>query len=270
MNLHKGTIAALLLLAPSAGAIELAIHPNWEDGDLLELGLSETGALSVYMGIGSDDGNVSFMNAFFDASPLNDERTAGYQVVGRKFKATRDDGSGWFRAIEWDGDPNIEEYAQIAADDDQEYPHEQWGSNGPWEGYIDSIIIHGTEVGEYLLYYENPWTVDPGHAARVPKLFDRYSNQKRYCGPLELPGCHHFSNAWRDDNVGFDVPFVIRVVPEPASLALLVTGAAIVTGRRPRTRGRRTRTLAREAAKHEPAPREVAEHGLSSARPLNT
>lgn len=222
------TVAALVgLVASSAGAVELALHPNWEPGDKLDLNLSQTGTVSVYLNIGGDDGNVSFMNAFFDASPLNSGDTAGYEVVGREFKMTRDDGSGWFRAIQWDGSANIEDYALIAADDEGD----PIGTNGPNERYMDSIILHGTELGDYMLYYENQWTKD-GAAARPPQIFDNNLNQKVYANNLDLPGFIHFSNGWRDDNLEFDVPFVINVIPEPASLALLAIGGMALLRRR--------------------------------------
>jgi hypothetical protein len=226
------TVVALVgLVASSASAIEVSLTPNWEDtGSKLDLVLSQTGVVSVYLNIGADDGNVSFMNAFFDASPLNDGATAGYDVVGREFKMQRNDGSGWFRAIPWDGDRNIEKYVLIAADDEPGNPGP--GTNGPWTGHMDSIIIHGTEIGDYDLYFENRFTVDPGHAARPPQLFDLQSNQKLYANNLDLPGFMHFRNAWRDDAVGFDVPFVINVTPEPASLALLAIGGVALLRRR--------------------------------------
>jgi hypothetical protein len=225
------TVAALVgLLASSATAIEISITPNWEDtGDKLDLGLSQTGVVSVYLNIGQDDGNVAFMNAFFDASPLNDGSTDGYTVEGREFKMVRNDGSGWFRAIPWDGDPNIEKYSLIAADDEQ---GNTIGTNGPFTGHMDSIILHGTELGDYMLYYENRFTVDPGHAARPPQLFDRDNNQKLYANNLDLPGFVHFKNAWREDATGFNVPFVINVVPEPASLGLLAIGGLALLRRR--------------------------------------
>jgi hypothetical protein len=163
------------------------------------------------------------MNAFFDASPLNDGMTSGYEVIGREFKMQRNDGSGWFRAIEWDGDANIEKYALVAGDDDREYPLEQWGTDGPWRGHVDSLILRGTEIGEYALYYENRYTVEPGHAARTPQLFDR-DNNIHLISWWDLPGFVHFTNAWRDYSVGFDVPFVVHVIPEPPSSMLLLIG----------------------------------------------
>jgi hypothetical protein len=226
------TMVALVgLVASSAGAIEVALHPMWENtGDKLDLVVSQTGVVSVYLNIGADDGNVGFMNAFFDASPLQDGSTAGYDVVGREFKMTRDDGSGWFRAIAWDGNANMEKYTLIAADDDQEYQGTPGSRNG--EYFMDSIIVHGTAIGDYDLYFENRFTVDPGHAARPPQLFDVDSNAKVYANNLDLPGFTHFSNAWRDDGVGFNVPFVINVTPEPTSLGLLAIGGLALLRRR--------------------------------------
>ncbi len=43
-----------------------------------------------------------------------------------------------------------------------------------------------------------------------------------------------FINAWRDRRAEFDVPFVINVIPEPASLALLAAMSLVVVGTRRR------------------------------------
>ena len=176
----KKTILCLLLVwlsAATAGAIEIKLAANREPGggDKIHMALSKTAIVSVWLNIGRDDGNVAFMNAFFDATPLGGPRTVGYDVVGREFTMERDDdpGGSWFRAFEWDGDPNLENYALIAADDDRNFPPEESGTDGPWQGFIDHIIIHATQLGQFELYFENPNTVDQGHAPRPPQLFDR-------------------------------------------------------------------------------------------------
>ena len=220
------------LMASSASAIELSITPNWEsEGGSLDLSLSGTGVISLYMKIHGSDGNVSFMNAFLDATPLNSGDAVGYDVMGNEFKMERDDGSGWFRNEGDSSSRNIEDYSLVAGDDEGGNPI---GTNGPWEGVVDSIIIHGTLIGSYDLYYENPHTAEG--ATRMPGLFDFNSNEHGYALNLEIPGFIWFANAWRDDNAnggdGFDVPFVINVIPEPASLALLAVGGLAILRRR--------------------------------------
>ena len=229
-------VALAAFMASSASAIELSITPNWErDGDQLDVSLSTTGVISLYMVMRAGDGNVSFFTAFLDATPINSGDAVGYDVVGNDFKMVRDDGSGWFRNLGDSSSRNIEDYSLIAADDDRELG-DPIGTNARGTYGVDSIIIHGTEVGSYDLYYENYYTAEG--AARSPGLFDFNSNQHPYAVALRLPGFIWFANAWRDDNAdggeGFDVPFVINVIPEPASLALLAAMSFLVVGRRRR------------------------------------
>jgi hypothetical protein len=230
----KGSLLAAIVLAQfctSATALTLSLVPNWEEeGDVLYIGLSQTGVVSVHMVIWADESNVAFMNAFFDTTPLRNRDATGYDVIGREFKMERSDGSGWFRAIDWNGDRSLEQYALIAGDDDQEFPRERWGTDAPWEGQVDSIILLGTEVGDYDLYFENRTTVDPGHAARRPQVFTRdMSMYVYYANQRWLPGMMIFRNAWIDPSVGFDIPFEIYVTPEPSSLVLYaVVGLLLV------------------------------------------
>ena len=225
-------VAALAAFtASSASAIGLSIRPNWEDtGDKLDVNLSQTGVLSLTMVLGAGDGNVSFFIAFLDAEPFNSGDAVGYDVMGNDFKMVRDDGSGWFRNEGDSSSRNIEDYSLIAADDDPDFPREQWGTNDPGGYVVDSIIIHGTEVGSYDLYYENRHTAEG--APRTPGLFDFNNARHDYALSLRIPGFIWFVNAWRDDNDEFDVPFVINVIPEPTSLALLAAGGLVLLRRR--------------------------------------
>ncbi len=221
----------------SAQAVELSLVPNQGlEGENLDIQLSQTAAISIQMDMDADDMNVSFIYAFLDATPLGEPETEGYDVVGNVFNMQRDNGDPWFRNVGSSESPNIEEYFLNAADDDQRRPQHLWGTNGPGRFIVDSIIIHGTEVGEYDLYFENQWTVEPGHAARTPGVFDRNNNQHGYsptwCHFGGFPGFLCFTNAWRDDHVEFDVPFTVIVVPEPASFVLLTLAALPLLRRR--------------------------------------
>ena len=221
------------LVASSAQAIELKLVAG-DDRDAdqeIEVALSETGLVSIYMTMFPGDGNVTFFIAFLDATPLGDREAAGYDVLGNIFKMQRNDGTRWFRNAGDSSSRNIEDYSLIAADD--EGGNNGPGTNGEWEGVVDSIIIHGTELGAYDLYFENQVTADNG--ARPPGLYDFKNVQHDYRLNLRIPGFVWFKNAWVDPNAGFDVPFIINIIiPEPASLALLAAMSFVVMGRRRR------------------------------------
>ena len=226
-------VAVIGFAGLSAQAIELSLTPNWEqEGDKVDVGLSATAVISIHMDMGADDLNASFFIAFMDATPLGSGDAAGYDVMGNVFKMERNDGSGWFRNVGDSSSRNIEDYSLIGADDDYDIPQHEWGTNGPWKGHVDSIIIHGTQIGEYQLYFENPATAegDP----RPPGVYTFGSRRHSYSLNLDLPGLIHFRNAWIEETPGFefDVPFVVNVIPEPASLALLAVGGLVLLRRR--------------------------------------
>ena len=214
------------ILTSSAQAIELKLVAGDDRGadERITLALSETGAVSIYMTMFERDGNVTFISGFLDATPLGNDEAVGYDVLGSVFKMVRNDGTEWFRNPGGSNGRNIENYFLLAAD---EMGGDIFGTDAPWEGVMESIIIHGTEIGEYDLYFENEVTAE-GDRPRLLGFFDRDNIQHGYARNLQIPGFIWYKNAWVDPNAnggdGFDVPFVVNIVPEPTSLALLAVG----------------------------------------------
>jgi len=230
------------ILTSSAQAIELKLIAGDDRGadKHITLALSETGLVSIYMTMFERDGNVSFINGFLDATPLGSEDAVGYDVLGNIFKMERNDGTRWLRNSGRSDSRNIEDYMLLARD--ARYG-DGIGTDAPWAGVVDSIIIHGTEIGEYDLYFENRETAE-GEYSRWPTLFDRDLNQKPYAANVRIPGFIWFKNAWLETFKGyeFDVPFLVHIVPEPSSLALLAVGVVALR----RTKGNRGTRLRKE------------------------
>jgi hypothetical protein len=229
---HVLSLTVVALLAGSASAIEIRLGANRDyTTGKLTLDVSQTGSFSIFLNIGTDDGNVAFMNFLFDATPLRSMETDGYTVEGRVFRMTRNDGEPWSDYLEWDGDPNMEKY--FGAYGDRQGIYRGTDGDGRWYE-ADEIIIHGREIGEYELFFENAQSAEG--APRPPSLFNSQNIQRGYAVNLDLPGFIHFSNAWWDpdanDGRGFRVPFLVNVTPEPASFAVLVLGGLALLRRR--------------------------------------
>ncbi len=237
------TLVLVGLVGSSARAIELKLVAGDDRGadKHITLALSETGMVSIYMTMFEGDGNVTFFNAFLDATPLRSGDAVGYDVLGNIFKMERNDGMRWRRYAGHSSSRNIEDYLLLVA---ESTGFEQIGTDAPWQGVVDSIIIHGTEIGEYDLYYENSETSED--APRTPGLYDFDRNRHSYVINLQIPGFLWFKNAWADPNAnggdGFDVPFVVKITPEPSSLALLTVGILALR----RTKGIRGARLRKE------------------------
>jgi hypothetical protein len=227
MAYARGTFLLLVLGTVPAGAIELSIVGNGRlEENSVKLGLSETASLSIRMEMGEDDGNVWAWLVRFDATPLQDSSTDGYEIVDRKFTLTNNNGITWERPLPWDGDPNIESFYSNAID--LLGP----GTDGPWRGAADNLFIHGTRIGEYDLYFENRATSDHSPPVPGPVLLDRDNIMHFYYRNLDLPGFLHFRNGWLDEATGFDVPFRVGVVPEPGAFLMLLIGGVLISSRR--------------------------------------
>ncbi len=232
--MKKILILALLgMMGSNTQAIEMKLVAGDDRGaDMnITLALSETGMVSIYMTMFERDGNVTFISGFLDATPLGNDEAVGYDVLGSVFKMVRNDGTEWFRNMGRSDSFNIEDYWLNAADREGDG---FTGTDAPWKGVVDSIVIHGTEIGEYDLYYENDVTAEDD--PRPPNLFDRDNVRHNYTRNEQAPALLWFKNAWADPEAnggnGFDVPFVVNVTPEPASLGLLAVGGLALLRRR--------------------------------------
>lgn len=95
---------------------------------------------------------------------------------------------------------------------------------------LDELVIHCTGESLDYLYFENPTTTAIN--ARVPALFNSLNSGYVYALQNDFPGAIVMLNAWAEGAIGFDVPFIIEQVPEPATLALLAFGGLALIRRR--------------------------------------
>lgn len=198
-----------VLFCSTASAIELSLVGNGEDRSLT-IGLSETGTISIRVSLFADDGNVSSAQLYFDQFGV-DSFDVEDAIVGEPWQANRE---GMDFPLE-----SLEDFIG------------SYGGNvnGPFESNFDNIIVHGTVVGETDVYFEG---LGAG-GGRPPAIFDSSGNQHGYAQNLQIPGFIWFTNAWRDESVGFDEPFPVMVVPEPATMGMfLIGGVALVARRR--------------------------------------
>jgi len=208
MRLVSALIIAVLFCS-TASAIELSLVGNDEDPSLT-IGLSETGTISIRMVLFEGDGDVASAQFWFDQFGV-DSFDVEDAIVEPPWQANRD---GMDFPLE-----SLEDF--IGA-----YFVE--GLEGPWEGHIDNIIVHGMAVGETDVYFEG---LGAG-GGRPPAIFDSNNNQHGYAQNLQIPGFIWFTNAWRDESVGFDEPFPVTVIPEPATAAMFLIGGAALLARR--------------------------------------
>ena len=201
-----------MLFCSTASAIELSLVGNGEDADLT-IGLSETGTISIRMALGADDGDVASAQMYFDQFGV-DSFDVVNAIVGAPWRANREGMEFPLESLE----DFIGSYGVV-------------GLQGPWEGDIDLIILHGTAVGETDVYFEGP---DTG-GQRPPAVFDTQNRIKPYSGNRDMPGFIHFRNGWRDEGMGFDRPFPVMVVPEPSTVGMLLIGGAVLLVRRRRS-----------------------------------
>jgi len=208
MRLVSALIIAVLFCS-TASAIELSLVGNDEDPSLT-IGLSETGTISIRMVLFEGDGDVASAQFWFDQFGV-DSFDVEDAIVEPPWQANRD---GMDFPLE-----SLEDF--IGA-----YFVE--GLEGPWEGHIDNIIVHGMAVGETDVYFEG---LGAG-GGRPPAIFDSNNNQHGYAQNLQIPGFIWFTNAWRDESIGFDEPFPVTVIPEPATAAMFLIGGAALLARR--------------------------------------
>lgn len=208
MRLVSALIIAVLFCS-TASAIELSLVGNNEDPGLT-IGLSETGTISIRMVLFEGDGDVASAQFWFDQFGV-DSFDVEDAIVEPPWQANRD---GMDFPLE-----SLEDF--IGA-----YSVE--GLEGPWEGHIDNIIMHGMAVGETDVYFEG---LGAG-GGRPPAIFDSSNNQHGYAQNFRIPGFIWFTNAWRDESVGFDEPFPVTVIPEPATAAMFLIGGAALLARR--------------------------------------
>lgn len=214
------TAAFLGLCSHPSWAIEMRLGANADrtQGRLV-LDVSQTGHASVFLKMEITDGNLSFIDLYFDATPVRDRRARGYTLEGTEFLMTREAGDPWYRAVRNDHGGNIEAFAGVYADDPPGGPIGTNGTGTPTWYEVDRLILHGREVGEYRLYFENEFTSEG--SPRPPRLLNRLGVEKDFVW---------FSNAWHEESG--ERPFFITVVPEPGAAALTALLALCLLGPR--------------------------------------
>lgn len=214
-----GFVAVIALLAGDAGAAMLYVTNPATGGSTLDLAAGETGDMSLMLTIRDIDTGFAFLNTFYDDddnandgiieviewAPGFDGRDVIYSETGQ-----------WLPYdISWDVN---NEYALIMGRID--------GKNwGPGTYLIDTLtlLVDGIPTQDTV-----PVTFEEG--ARAPQLFTADFTQF----PWDT-GLDGIQPDYLDPGVGGATdPFIINLIPEPATLIVVVMGALATLRRRDR------------------------------------